>query len=76
MSSLDALAGRTLGDFVLREKVGEGQFGSVYRAEQPLLEREAVVKILRENHRANQQTIQRFMREARLAARLDRKSVV
>jgi len=71
VSSLDRLEGRTLGDFVLREKVGEGQFGSVHRAEQPLLEREAVVKILRENHRANQQTIARFMREARLAARLD-----
>src|SRR6185312_979408 len=53
------------------DTAGEGQFGSVYRAEQPLLEREAVVKILRENHRANQQIIQRFMREARLAARLD-----
>jgi WD40 repeat protein/tRNA A-37 threonylcarbamoyl transferase component Bud32 len=71
VSSVDRLQGRTLGDFVLREKVGEGQFGSVHRAEQPLLEREAVVKILRENHRADQRTIQRFMREARLAARLD-----
>jgi len=71
VTAVDRLQGRTLGDFVLREQVGEGQFGSVYRAEQPLLEREAVVKILRENHRANQQIIQRFMREARLAARLD-----
>jgi WD40 repeat protein/tRNA A-37 threonylcarbamoyl transferase component Bud32 len=67
----DRLQGRTLGDFVLREKVGEGQFASVYRAEQPTLAREAVVKILHERHRSSATNIQRFMREARLAAQLD-----
>jgi hypothetical protein len=38
------LSGRTLGDFVLREKIGEGGWGAVYRSEQPLLKREVVVK--------------------------------
>jgi WD40 repeat protein/tRNA A-37 threonylcarbamoyl transferase component Bud32 len=63
--------GRTLGDFVLRERIGEGQYGTVYRAEQPLLEREAVIKVMRAENRADAALIQRFLREARLAARLD-----
>ena len=67
----DALAGRALGDFVLREKLGEGGFGSVYRADQPRLQREAVVKVLRARHDGNPEVRQRFVREARLAGRFD-----
>ncbi|HEY5937604.1 MAG TPA: protein kinase [Kofleriaceae bacterium] len=56
---------------MLRERIGEGGFGAVYRAEQPLLGREAVVKILHRQLRANDNALQRFLREARLASRLD-----
>jgi WD40 repeat protein/tRNA A-37 threonylcarbamoyl transferase component Bud32 len=63
--------GQRLGEFVLREKIGEGGFGQVYRAEQPLLQRQAVIKVLHARHRASDEVIQRFMREARLASRLD-----
>src|SRR5262245_16841469 len=67
----DELCGRTVGEFVLRERIGEGGFGAVYRCEQPLLGREAVVKVLHTRHRTSEVTTQRFMREARLATRLD-----
>jgi len=43
----DRLLGRTLGDFVVRGKLGQGGFRTVYRAEQPALGRGAVVKVLR-----------------------------
>ena len=33
----DALVGRTLGEFVIRERIGEGGFGAVYRPIQPNL---------------------------------------
>ena len=65
------LTGRTLGDFVVRHRIGEGGFGEVYRAEQPVLGREAVIKVLHHRHRATRIVIQRFLREARLASRLD-----
>ena len=45
MRRLD-LDGRTLGEFTLREKIGEGGFAAVHRAEQTTLGREAVVKVL------------------------------
>ena len=65
------LRGRQLGDFVLRECIGEGAFAAVYRSEQPLLGREAVVKVLHQRMRESEVVLQRFMREARLASRLD-----
>jgi serine/threonine protein kinase len=65
------LRGRQLGDFVLRECIGEGAFAKVYRSDQPLLGREAVVKVLHQRLRGSEVAFQRFMREARLASRLD-----
>src|SRR5215475_2825563 len=65
------LRGRQLGDFVLRECIGEGAFAAVYRSEQPLLGREAVVKVLHQRLRGSEVVFQRFMREARVASRLD-----
>jgi WD40 repeat protein/serine/threonine protein kinase len=71
MGDRDELCGRTIGELVLRERIGEGAFGAVYRCEQPALGREAVIKVLHGQHRARQVMIQRFLREARLASRLD-----
>ncbi len=67
----EALVGRTLGEFVVREPIGSGGQGLVYRAEQPALEREAVIKVLHARRPAGPETTQRFLREARLASRLD-----
>jgi serine/threonine-protein kinase len=65
------LSGRTFGGFVLREKIGEGAFGVVYCCEQPLLGREAVVKVLHPKLHKDDVSMQRFLREAQLASRLD-----
>ncbi len=56
---------------MLQECIGAGGFASVYRADQPLLGREAVVKVLHNRLSADDVVLQRFMREARLASRLD-----
>ena len=66
-----ALAGRTLGEFVVRELISSGGFGTVYRAEQPALGREAVIKVLHAQLRGSEVVAQRFLREARLASLLD-----
>jgi WD40 repeat protein/serine/threonine protein kinase len=63
------LSGRTLGEFRLRKLIGEGGYGMVYLAEQPSLEREVVIKVLREE-RESPDARERFLREARLAAQL------
>jgi tRNA A-37 threonylcarbamoyl transferase component Bud32 len=56
---------------VLHECIGAGGFAAVYRCEQPLLGREAVIKVLHNRLRSSEVVFQRFMREARLASRLD-----
>src|ERR1043166_1529718 len=66
-----SIAARTLGDFVLREKLGEGGFGTVYRAEQRTLGRSAVVKVMRKSLETRRDAIERFTLEARLASRFD-----
>jgi serine/threonine protein kinase/WD40 repeat protein len=65
------LTGRVLGEFTVGDKLGEGGHGVVYRAEQRTLGREAVVKILRARHGTSEVRVQRFLREAQLASRLD-----
>jgi WD40 repeat protein/serine/threonine protein kinase len=65
------LSGRTLGDFVLLEQIGEGGWGAVYRGEQPFLKREVVVKVLHSRRENSDTARERFLREAQLASRLD-----
>jgi len=71
MAEFDDLSGRMLGEFVLRERLDEGGFDAVYRCEQPLLGREAVVKVLHRGLRRQSGALKRFLREAQLASRLD-----
>jgi WD40 repeat protein/serine/threonine protein kinase len=68
---IEDLSGRKLGEFVLRARIGAGAFGAVYRCEQPLLGRDAVVKVLHPPLRHNSVVRQRFLREAQLASQLD-----
>jgi eukaryotic-like serine/threonine-protein kinase len=65
------LAGRTLGEFVLREQIGEGGYGAVYRSEQPALKRDVVVKVLHQGRHSDGLAPERFLREAQLASRLN-----
>ncbi|HTR53942.1 MAG TPA: protein kinase, partial [Kofleriaceae bacterium] len=67
----EQLTGRKLGDFVVRHRIGVGGYGEVYSAEQPALGRDAVIKVMHAQHRSSKTLIQRFLREARLASKLD-----
>ncbi|HMG57105.1 MAG TPA: serine/threonine-protein kinase, partial [Kofleriaceae bacterium] len=68
---VQSLTNRTLGDFTVGAKLGEGGHGVVYRAEQRTLGRAAVIKVLHARHGTQPELIQRFLREAQLASRLD-----
>ena len=65
------LIGRTLGKLVLLERLGKGGSGEVFRAEQPQLGRSTVIKVLRHEVAAAPNRVERFLREAQLASRLD-----
>jgi serine/threonine protein kinase len=61
--------------FVLREPLGEGGYGQVFRAYDPHLDRDVALKVLKSN-RLGEKAMERFYREARAAARLDHPNIV
>ena len=61
----------TIGKYELHEILGKGGFGTVYRATDRSLEREVAVKVLHAQLAADGEFVERFRREARIAARLD-----
>jgi WD40 repeat protein/serine/threonine protein kinase len=68
VADLEDLRNRTLGEFILGERIGEGGYGAVYRCKQPLLGRDAVVKVLKQRAQRDDVTLQRFQREVQLAS--------
>src|SRR6185503_11327409 len=66
-----SLLGRTLGKFTIVERLGRGGSGEVFRAEQQQLGRSAVIKVLRREVAMAPNRVERFLREAKLASRLD-----
>src|SRR5207245_92304 len=68
---------RALGDdYELLEEIGWGGFGRVYRARDLGLEREVAMKVLHPSLTADFGVIERFRREAQLAARLRHPNIV
>jgi serine/threonine protein kinase len=56
--------------------VGHGGMGAVYRAYDQSLDREVAIKVLAETLSADSGFVDRFLREARLAAKLDHPNIV
>lgn len=61
----------TIGRFEIKSVLGQGAFGSVYRARDPQLDRDVAIKVPREGVLATPQDRERFLREARAAATLN-----
>src|SRR5437763_15259469 len=69
-------SGQLLGRFTLLDTVGQGAFGTVYRARDPELDRTVALKVPRAGQFAEAQELDRFVREARSAAQLRHPSIV
>ena len=65
------LEGQQLGHFELREYVGGGGMGSVFRSLDTMLNRVVAVKVLAPEQAHDEDTLKRFKNEAQSAARLD-----
>ena len=58
------------------ERIGSGGMGTVYKARQLSMDRIVALKVLNEKYSADEQFIQRFIREARAAGRLSHPNVI
>ncbi len=80
LASTDSAAsslGRVLmGQFKLVSIAGSGAMGTVYAADQTTVGRKVAVKVLRPELMQDPHVVQRFLREARAAARLSHPSIV
>ncbi len=74
--SVENLAGQKLGQYELRDLLGSGGMGAVYRAHQAALGRDVAVKVLPPSLAGQEEYLQRFTREARIAASLEHPHIV
>lgn len=69
-------AGERVGRYLIRQPIGAGGMGEVYLASDLELEREIALKVLAADVAANQQAMQRFIREAKSASALNHPNII
>lgn len=72
----DLPAGTIIGGCRIDTKLGQGGMGAVYRATQVALEKPVALKVLAKQFAERPDFLERFLREARLAARLEHENIV
>src|SRR5260221_12374796 len=73
---MDALVGRSLGQFRIVERIGAGGMATVFKAYQPNLDRYVAVKVLPAYHARDPIFVKRFTQEARSVAKLQHANIV
>lgn len=73
---MEALIGRTLGNYQILEEIGRGGMAIVYKAVQPSLQRHVAIKVLPPQFTFDTIFVQRFQREAVAAGRLKHPNIV
>ena len=76
MQPQDLLIGSTLGKYQIVSRIGRGGMGAVYKGYDPLLDRYLAVKVLAPHLVWEEGFVERFLREARAAARLKHPHIV
>ena len=69
-------AGQIIKGYELIDLLGQGGFGVVYRARQPLVERDVAIKIVLPQYASQPEFVRRFEAEARLVAQLESPAIV
>src|SRR5689334_344375 len=70
------LSGRSLGDYRVLRRLGQGGMGQVYLAEQVSLRRPVALKVLRPELAASPEALKRFRAEAQAVARATHANIV
>ena len=67
---------RVIGGFEILSKIGQGGMGSVFKARQISLDRVVALKILPPRIAKDRTFVERFIREARVSAKLNHSNIV
>jgi serine/threonine-protein kinase len=71
-----SLIGKSIGNYQIKAKLGEGGMGTVYLGEHPLIGKRVAVKVLLEELSANQQIVDRFFNEAKAVNNIGHQNIV
>lgn len=69
------MIGQTLGRYVISSEIGRGGMGVVYRARDPLLNREIAIKVLSDSPAMNEAGREQLLHEARAASALNHPNI-
>src|SRR5262245_48062045 len=75
-ASPDAMIGRTIGNYVVKTKIGEGGMGAVYAAEHPRIGRRVAIKVLHSELGKSPEIVARFFTEARAANEIRNEHII
>jgi eukaryotic-like serine/threonine-protein kinase len=75
-SDPDLEIGHVVGEYEIEEKVGQGGFGTVYRAVHPVIGKVAAVKVLARRFSADPEMISRFIAEARSVNQIRHRHII
>jgi serine/threonine protein kinase len=67
---------KTIRGYELRERIGDGGFGAVHRAYQPVVEREVAIKVILPQYANKPSFVRNFEAEARIVAHLEHPFIV
>ncbi len=65
-----------VGRYIIQAKLGQGGMGMVYKAYDPMLDRVVAVKLMPPELSKQEKLVKRFLREARISAKLDHPNIV
>src|SRR5262245_58434144 len=72
----DVLIGRTIGNYIVRHKLGEGGMGTVYFAEHPTIGKRVALKALPAEFASQPEIVSRFFHEAKAVNDIQHANIV
>jgi len=72
----DLSPGEVVGEYQIEGKLGEGGFGTVFRAVHPVIGKTAAIKVLNRQCSANPQMVSRFVAEARAVNQIRHRNII
>jgi eukaryotic-like serine/threonine-protein kinase len=72
----DLDAGQKVGEYVVEEKIGEGGFGTVFRAVHPLIGKQVAIKVLARRFSSDPEMLSRFVAEARAVNQIRHRHII
>jgi eukaryotic-like serine/threonine-protein kinase len=75
-ADVDLKEGDQVGEYRVETKLGEGGFGTVYRAEHPVIGKKAAIKVLAREFSTKPEMVARFIDEARAVNQIRHKGII